>query len=123
MLCYPGSDNLEDAETMSAATTQSETAPSDEALIAEITPQMLARLTFVSRQLALWMCLAMIAMGLFWAFGQNLLLQGTIARPILGIAFPIGGLTVLARGYSGQPLLVRAELRYRRQHGKWRWER
>jgi hypothetical protein len=42
---------------------------------------------------------------------------------LFGIVLCVCTLVTLVRAYIGQPSMLRDELRYRREHGKWRWER
>jgi hypothetical protein len=97
----------------------------DAALIAELTPQMLAKLKADSRQQALSTNLLFVSLGVFVLPNLAKQFDGW-AGPLLlliGVALNIYALAMIARSYIGQPSMLRDELRYRRQHGKWRWER
>jgi hypothetical protein len=110
----------------------SSTSGTDTALLAEIPPAMLAKLELDGR-----------------LYGYLILIVALTIIPTLGLTAPItesisaafelgsGGARRLADGgylfglFGGCLFLpwyfkrscVRAELKYRRQHGKWRWER
>src|SRR5690242_11404562 len=108
-----------------AATTQTDSMPSDEALLAEIAPAMLAKLKADSRRESTSTAFLLMVVG-GW-FAPNLAKQldnifGLVVF-LLGFAAGVGALVVLVRCYLGQPSMLRDELRYRRQHGKWRWDR
>jgi hypothetical protein len=110
-----------------AVTTHAETAPtpSDEALLAEIAPAMLAKLKADSRQQG-------ITTGILFAFINSFVLPAFVKQTdgwlelfliLFGIVLCVCTLVTLVRAYIGQPSMLRDELRYRREHGKWRWER
>jgi hypothetical protein len=109
----------------SAAATRSETAPSptDEDLIAQITPAMLEKLTHDSRWGAFWMGMVLCFSGFNIASDKTFGGIVDILIGFFGVAVAACGLVIIARSCLGQPSMLRDELRYRRQHGKWRWER
>jgi hypothetical protein len=110
----------------------------DAGLLAEIPPAMLAKLKADSRQRAISTSFVWTVFGAFVI--PNLAKQWDASAALaplsnqLGnwvgillllsmIVFMICGAVAMLRGFLGQPALLRTELRYRRQHGKWRWER
>jgi hypothetical protein len=108
----------------SAAATQCETAPSptDDELIAQITPAMLEKLTHDSRWGAFWMGIALCFSGAFIAHVKTFGGIVDILFGFFGVAAAACGFVIIARSCLGQPSMLRTELSYRRLRGKWRWE-
>jgi len=103
----------------------SSAAAQDADLIAEIAPVMLAKLKADSRQHACSNSLLFVFLGVFVLPTLAKQFDGWIGVVLLlvGIALNIFGLVMIARSFIGQPSMLCDELRYRRQHGKWRWDR
>ena len=101
------------------------TSSDDAALIAELTPQMLAKLKADSREQAYSTALLFVFLGAFVFPNLAKQFEGWFGVLLLLFVFPLNVLAfvTMARSYIGQPSQLRAELKYRRQHGKWRWER
>lgn len=111
---------------MSVETTGlSSTAAKDADLIAEIAPTMLAKLKADSRQQACSKAFLCVFLGAFVLPNLAKQIDGWpgVLLFLFGIALNIFGIVKIARSYIGQPSMLGDELRYRRQHGKWRWER
>lgn len=110
-----------------AATMKSEatSAPSDEALIAEITPAMLTKLKADSRQQAIsqGFVFMFLAVFVFPNFAKQFDGWLGVSAILLALAFFIFAVVTMFRSFFGQPSVLRDELAYRRRHGKWRWER
>ncbi len=123
----------------SAATTHAAAMPSDEALIAEITPDMRAKLKSdslhqgVSRSSVLAFVGVFVIPNLakqFGAWESAITLPSSHLADWVGllvllsmIGFIVWGAVRMVRSFVGQPSMLRDELGYRRRHGKWRWER
>jgi hypothetical protein len=96
----------------------------DQALIAEISPAMMQKLHGNWRQSG-------TAFGLLFLFGGFHLIGQT--KPfalfsenwltIFGVLNLLLGASALCMAHFGRSLAVYEELKYRRVHGKWRWER
>ncbi|WP_395023060.1 hypothetical protein [Dongia sp.] len=112
-------------------------ADSDEALIAELTPEMLAKLKADSRKQAIREGALMSLLGVYLIPNAYKQFSPAESSPqpnqiadwigllvlLVMIGFVVhGGITML-RGFIGRPALLHAELLYRRQHDTWRWER
>lgn len=96
--------------------------PSDDVLIAEIAPDMLAKLKSDSRQQRIWLG-AVVMLGGTGQFGKSAF--GTPIDTILaifGVALSIFGLVTLYKAYYGAPVALQLELAYRPKQGKWRWD-
>ena len=97
----------------------------DEALIAEIAPPMLAKLRRDGRSQLIWISCATILAANLLMSGKGLIFGETFNVFFVGLGVAclivgIAGLCVLRR-YGD--LMVKAEVNYRRKHGKWRWDR
>ena len=124
----------------SAASAQPETisVESDDTLLAEIAPAMLAKLKADSRQHG-------VSVGFLLTFAGGFLIPNLVKQfgapgstglppgqlgdwigplaALFAIASLICGAVVVVHAFIGQPAQLRTEVSYRRQHGKWRWDR
>jgi hypothetical protein len=110
----------------------------DDVLIAEIAPAMLGKLKADSRQQALsrsflW---TVAAAFIIPTLAQKLVTPERFELPpnqlgdwvgllmVLSMIVCVvcGGVTIV-RSFLGQPSMLRDELAYRREHGRWRWDR
>jgi hypothetical protein len=110
----------------------------DAVLLAEIPPAMLAKLKADSIRKGLSTAFSLTVVGAFVvpSLAKQLGVPGSIVLPsnqlgdwagLVELLFMIvlivfGGVTMV-RSFVGRPSMLRAELSYRRLHGKWRWER
>jgi hypothetical protein len=92
-------------------------APSDGDLIAEIPPAMQNKLRRDSRILMWFFGLAAVLAGREFADSSQVIFS------FLGILFALGGVGLCIASFFSGNAMLREELRYRRKHGKWRWER
>jgi|AraplaMF_Col_mMF_1032025.scaffolds.fasta_scaffold00356_4 hypothetical protein len=113
------------------------TKESNAALIAELTPEMLAKLKDDSRQQAMRRAFFWTIFGVFvvpnlfrHSVPETVVIPSAHLADWLGLLVALSmlaclilGCVTLVRAFIGQPALLRTELTYRRQHGKWRWER
>lgn len=106
------------------AATQTEATPSDEALLAEITPPMLAKLKLDSRlQSSAIAGLLMAPSILAPELSKQFDIGFGIPLRVLTFGLSVCAVVILFRALLRTPPMLRQELRYRREHGKWRWER
>ena len=107
---------------MAAEATASSSDSTDQALIAEIAPAMLKKLERDGLEKGILQGLSLIVLSL--ALQQMMLHSEFKYR----FAVMFAGIAVAIVGLAALPVLrkkrnVAGELHYRRQHGKWRWER
>ena len=105
--------------------TQTEAAPSDETLLAEITPPMLAKLKMDARQQSVGLAFVLMVAGAYFVPDLSKQFDNGFGIPlkVLSFAMNICAVVIMFRALLRTPPMLRIELRYRRQHGKWRWER
>ena len=106
-----------------AAASQS---PSDEELVAEIPVAMLEKLREDSRKELRSSSLFLMFCGMFLVTGKNSDFLGSYTDLVFllsGLVFIVLGLSRFFKSERPSDEMVQAEVKYRRQHGKWRWER
>jgi uncharacterized membrane protein HdeD (DUF308 family) len=95
----------------------------DQALIAEISPAMMQKLRRDWRQNSVAFGLLFLLAGKY-LLGQNAtsMINETVFT-VCGVSNLFFGGAFLIAAYFGRTLGVREELKFRRDNGKWRWER
>jgi hypothetical protein len=98
-------------------------AASDEALIAEISPDMQEKLRKDHRQRFLFSgALLILVATQTWGPGGTGTIERLVSDALLIICSTIG-LIAIGKGIRNNFDAYGSELTYRRLHGKWRWER
>jgi hypothetical protein len=109
-----------------ATLTSARNSSTDDALIAEIPAAMLEKLREDSRKDLKSSSFAIMFCGMLLATGKHTDLFGSYANlafMLLGVVLIVLGLSRFIKARRPSDELVQVELKYRHEHGKWRWER